>query len=304
MTRHFVSDLDLSADEQSALLGRAAEMKARPGDYSQALAGKVLGMLFRKSSTRTRVSFEAGIAKLGGSGIFLHSAATQVGRGEPISDTGQVMSRYVDLIMIRTFDHEETLGLATSSRVPVINGLDDLLHPCQALADLLTIRESFGELAGRQLVYVGDGNNVAHSLLLAGARAGMHVRIIGPAGHPPNSRVLENATKEAAATGAKLEVTTELDAVAGADVVYTDVWASMGQEDEAKARAEKFQGYQVDATLMERAAEHAIFLHCLPAHRGEEVAAEVIDGPASRVFDQAENRMHVQNALMVFLHDS
>jgi ornithine carbamoyltransferase len=304
MTRHFVSDLDLSSEEQVALLDRAAEMKARPGDYSQALAGKVLGMIFRKSSTRTRVSFEAGIARLGGSGIFLHSAATQMGRGEPISDTGKVMSRYVDLIMIRTFDHEETRGLAASSRVPVINGLDDLLHPCQALADLLTIRETFGELGGKQLVYVGDGNNVAHSLLYAGARAGMHVRVVGPEGHAPNAAVLEIARKEAAGTGAVLEVTTELAGVEGADVVYTDVWASMGQEDEAKARVQKFQGYQVDAAVMKRAAERAIFLHCLPAHRGEEVAAEVIDGPASRVFDQAENRMHVQNALMTFLHGS
>ncbi|MEE8410788.1 MAG: ornithine carbamoyltransferase, partial [Myxococcota bacterium] len=300
MTRHFLTDLDLSSQEQAELLGRAIEMKASPGDYARALEGKILGMIFRKSSTRTRVSFEAGMMRLGGGAIFLSSAASQMGRGEPISDTGKVMSRYVDAVMIRTFDHDEVQGLAKAATVPVINGLDDLLHPCQALADLMTMREAFGEVKGRQLVYVGDGNNVANSLMYAGARAGVHVRIVTPDGFAPKPEVVGKAKAEADATGARIETTTTTDvaaAVEGADVIYTDVWASMGQENEAKARIAKFKGSQVDVALMARAKKDAIFLHCLPAHRGEEVAADVIDGDQSRVFDQAENRLHAQNAL-------
>jgi ornithine carbamoyltransferase len=301
MVRHFVSDLDLSGAEQAAVLDRAAEMKAHPHDFRTTLAGRILAMIFQKASTRTRVSFEAGMIQLGGQAIVLSARDIQLGRGEPITDTGAVLSRYVDAIMIRTFGHQEVVDLAGASRVPVINGLDDLLHPCQILADLLTVRESFGETAGRQLVYVGDGNNMAHSMLYGGARSGMHVRIISPEGYQPQEVVVAEAREQAAATGAKLEVTADLDAVTGADVVYTDVWASMGQEEEAAKRRQAFAGYTIDAGVMARAGSDAIFLHCLPAHRGEEVAAEVIDGPRSRVFDQAENRMHAQKGLLDFL---
>lgn len=302
--RHFTNDLDLSPGEQQQIIHRAIEMKAKPDDFRAALAGKVLGMIFTKSSTRTRVSFEAGIIQLGGDAIFLSSSASQMGRGEPISDTGRVLSRYLDLIMIRTFAHADVTGLAAASRVPVINGLDDVLHPCQALADLMTITEKRGDLKGRQLVYVGDGNNMTHSLFLASALAGMHARWVGPEGWEPNARIVESARATAAHSGARIEITSDLAGVEGADVVYTDVWASMGQEAEIQQRLAAFAAYQVDTALMARANKNAIFMHCLPAHRGEEVAAEVIDGPQSVVFDQAENRLHAQKALMVFLHDS
>jgi ornithine carbamoyltransferase len=258
-------------------------------------------MIFTKSSTRTRVSFECGIIQLGGQAVFLTSQASQLGRGEPISDTGQVLSRYLDILMIRTFGHDEVTGLAASSRVPVINGLDDVYHPCQVLADLQTIKEQKGSLKGKQLVYVGDGNNMTHSLMLGGALAGMNVRWVGPAGFEPNARVVLQAQDVAKKSGAHIEMTNELAGAEGADVVYTDVWASMGQEADAEKRRHAFKNYQVNAALMARAKKDAIFLHCLPAHRGEEVSAEVIDGKQSRVFDQAENRLHAQKALMVFL---
>lgn len=300
MVRHLVSDLDLSPTEQAAVIERALEMKAQPERFSDVLRGKSLGMIFQKNSTRTRVSFEAGTHQLGGHAIFLHTRDNQMGRGEPLSDTAKVLSSYVDLLVIRTFAHADVQELAAHSAVPVINGLDDLLHPCQALADLVTLRECRGELRGQKLVYVGDGNNMAHSLMLAGALAGMHVVVVCPKGYRPHAEVVESANS-AAIPGAKIEVTSELAAVADADAVYTDVWASMGQEDEQAKRVHDFAGYQVDAALMGRAKAGATFLHCLPAHRGEEVSAEVIDGPQSRVFQQAENRMHAQKALMVFL---
>ncbi len=282
------------------MLERAAAMKARPKDYREALAGKILAMVFLKASTRTRASFEAGMLQLGGHAIELSPTSSQLGRGEPITDTGGVLSRYADAIMFRGFAHRDTQALARASRVPVINGLDDLLHPCQALADLLTLREHCGGVAGKQLVYVGDGNNVAHSLMLAGALAGTHVRVVAPKGFAPQADILA-AARKAAQGGARLEVTSDLAGVEGADAVYTDVWASMGQEKEAKRRLKAFARYRVDAKLMRRANAAAIFLHCLPAHRGEEVAAEVIDGPQSRIFDQAENRLHAQKALLAFL---
>ena len=301
MARHFITDLDLSAEEQAQVLELALNMKADRESYRTALSGKVLGMIFAKSSTRTRVSFEAGIIQLGGQGIFLPSSASQVGRGEPPSDTGQVLSRYLDFIMVRTFDNREVRELAEASSVPVINGLDDDYHPCQVLADLMTIREKKGKLAGLQLVYVGDGNNMAHSLMLGGALAGMNVRIVCPEGYRPKLGITGAAQELAEKTGCEIEVTGDLDAVAGADVVYTDVWASMGQEDEAAKRQAAFAGYQVDVNMMNKANIDAIFMHCLPAHRGEEVHADVIDGRWSVVFDEAENRLHAQKALMVFL---
>lgn len=303
MIRHFLSDLDLSGTEQQHVLDLATEMKARPDDYRRALDGKILGMIFRKNSTRTRASFEAGMIQLGGQAIFLSSKEVQIGRGEPIADTGKVLSSYVDLIMIRTYAHSEVQELARASRVPVINGLDDLLHPCQALTDLLTIREERGTLAGQQLVFVGDGNNVANSLMYVGALCGMHVRVVCPEGFEPRPEVVSTAKSFARVSKARIDVTTSLEGVDGADVVYTDVWTSMGQEDEAPARAVDFVPYQVNASLMRRAKSDAIFLHCLPAHRGEEVSIDVIDGPQSRVFSQAANRLHTQKALMVFLNE-
>jgi len=301
MIRHFLADLDVTAAEQEALLSQAIALKANPQGFREALRGKIIGMIFQKSSTRTRISFEAGILQLGGHGIFLAARDVQIGRGEPIGDTGQVLSRYVDLLLIRTYGHAEVKALASSSRVPVINGLDDTWHPCQALADLQTIREQRGGLRGQQLVYVGDGNNMLHSLLCAGALAGMQVRAICPVGYWPNPEIVAQAQAVARQTGGGIDVTSDLHAVDGADVVYTDVWASMGQEEQAAQRLQDFARYQVNAALMQKAKADALFLHCLPAHRGEEVAAEVIDGPQSRVFEQAENRLHAQKALMLFL---
>lgn len=301
MTKHFLTDLDLSADEQDRILTAAAAIKAKPEEHRALLAGKILGMIFEKKSTRTRVSFEAGMLQLGGQAIFLSSSDIQIGRGEPISDTGKVLSRYLDALMIRSFAHDTVRILAENSSVPVINGLDDDYHPCQVLADLLTIREHCGRTEGLQFVYVGDGNNMAHSLMLGGALAGMNVRIVAPEGYQPKARIRLQAERVAQARGAQIEITADPGALADADVVYTDVWASMGQEDEAQERIRDFKKYQVTAHMMSKAKSSAIFLHCLPAHRGEEVAAAVIDGPQSRVFDQAENRMHAQKALLAFL---
>ena len=299
--RHFLADTDLNAKEQALILERAIAMKAKPRDFHNALAGKVLAMIFQKSSTRTRASFEAGMVQLGGHAIFLSPRDIQMGRGEPVSDTGAVLSRYCDAIMIRTFAHQEVTTLAEYSRVPVINGLDDLLHPCQALADLQLLREERGTTEGQQLVFVGDGNNVAHSLMLAGALAGTHVRIICPQGYEPKANILREAQTLANAKSAHIEVTNDLAGVEGADAVYTDVWASMGQEEQAAERLAVFKPYSVTNKLMARAKPHAIFMHCLPAHRGEEVEAAVIDGPQSRIFEQAENRLHAQKALLTFL---
>jgi ornithine carbamoyltransferase len=301
MTQHLISVHDLSAAEVADLVDLGAEVKARPADYRQALAGKTLAMIFMKSSTRTRVSFEVGIFQLGGSGLFLGAKDLQLGRGEPISDTAQVLSRYVDGNMARTFAHSDVTGLAQYASVPVINGLTDLLHPCQALADLLTIQERFGTLAGLKLAYVGDGNNVAHSLMFAAAKAGMDFVCVRPEGYPMDPAMADLGRADAAAAGTEMRETPDLEGVDGAHVVYTDVWASMGQEAEQQMRLQDFAGYQVDARLMARAADDAIFMHCLPAHRGEEVSIEVADGEQSVIFDQAENRMHVQKAIMLRL---
>lgn len=300
--RHLISIHDLSAAEVEHLFALAAAVKARPGHYRTALAGKTLGMIFQKASTRTRVSFEVGTFQLGGHALFLSGRDLQIGRGEPISDTAAVMSRYVDAIMIRTFAHQEVLDLARFGTVPVINGLTDDLHPCQALADYFTLREVFGDLGGRKFAYVGDGNNMAHSLLFGAAKAGMDIAVASPEGFTVKPHYLELARADAAAAGTRIEVTGDPEAaVAGASCVYTDVWASMGQEEEAEARRAAFARFTVDDALMARAEPEAVFLHCLPAHRGEEVTAGVADGPRSRIYDQAENRLHVQKAILLWL---
>jgi ornithine carbamoyltransferase len=300
--RDYVNENDWRPAEIEKLLDRGAEVKSRPEDFRTALSGRSLAMIFEKSSTRTRVSFETGMFQLGGLGMFLSSRDLQLGRGEPISDTARVLSRYADGIMARTYAHSTVEDLARFASIPVINGLSDLLHPCQALADFLTVRERFGTARGFGLCYVGDGNNVAHSLLVTGAKLGARVAVVTPPGFEPRPEVAAWATDAARETGGSVLVTTSLEeGTAGARAVYTDVWASMGQEAEAAERAKKFEPYRVTRRVMEMAEPDAIFLHCLPAHRGEEVAADVIDSPSSAVFDQAENRLHAQKGLLVTL---
>jgi ornithine carbamoyltransferase len=300
--RHFLIDDDLDPAEVVVILDHADRLKkdrlaARP------LAGpRSVAVLFEKQSTRTRVSFEVGIAELGGHPLIIDARTSQLVRGEPIEDTGQVLSRYVSAIVLRTFGHDRIEALATSSSVPVVNALSDLAHPCQWLADLMTIREHRGEPAGQTITYVGDGNNVAHSILLGGALAGMHVRVASPSGYEPLASIVQRAAAIAERTGGSVLVTQHAaEAATGSDVLYTDVWASMGQEDESDARRLVFAPYQIDDRLVALAADDVMVLHCLPAHRGEEIAASVIDGPHSFVFDQAENRLHAQKALLAFL---
>jgi ornithine carbamoyltransferase len=261
-----------------------------------------VAVVFEKPSTRTRLSFEVGIAELGGHPVILDAQSTQLGRGETIEDTARVLSRYVDAIVIRTFGQDRIEDLAAASSVPVVNALTDFAHPCQALADLQTIREHKGKLAGLTLAYLGDGNNMAHSLLLAGAIAGMHVRVGSPKGFEPLLAVLDRAGALAAAAGGSVTVGNDaLEIATDADVLYTDVWASMGQEGEAASRLAGFRAYAIDDRVVAAAASDVVVMHCLPAHRGEEIAASVIDGPHSIVFDQAENRLHAQKALLAFL---
>jgi ornithine carbamoyltransferase len=296
MHRDFLAIPDFSTAELHALFAIAESM--RRGTYDRRpLAGQSLAMIFMKSSTRTRVSFEVGAWQLGGHALFLSPRDIQIGRGEPIADTARVLSRYVDGIMIRTFAHAEVEELARFAEVPVINGLTDLLHPCQVLADLLTVRQHLGGWDGRRVAWVGDGNNMANSWINAAYRLGFELTLACPEGYDPDPALLARAQREAKVT----VVRDPAEAVSGADVVNTDVWASMGQEEEQARRAKAFAGFTVDARLMERAHADAIFLHCLPAHRGEEVAAEVIDGRWSRVWDEAENRLHVQKAVMAVL---
>lgn len=299
----YISVDDFDAEQLLDVLDLADELKrTRPDGPRDDLAGRTVAMVFEKPSTRTRVSFQVAVSELGGSPLPLSGAELQLGRGETVADTGAVLSRYVHAIVVRTFGQDRLDELADASTVPVINALTDQEHPCQALADLQTLREAFGDLSGRTLAYVGDGNNVAHSLLLAGAKLGLSVRVGHPDGYAPDSSVVARARDLASATGARIEVTTDpVEAVQGADAVYTDVWASMGQEDESEQRAAVFQPYRVTAELFGHTAGDAVFLHCLPANRGEEVDADVIDGPASRVFDQAENRLHAQKALLARL---
>jgi ornithine carbamoyltransferase len=301
--RHFLSLKDWSRDEIELLFEQSAALKANPEAYSDALAGQSLAMIFQKPSTRTRVSFEVGMAELGGRALFLGQNDIQIGRGESIADTARVLSRYVQGIMARVFAHQDVLDLARYGSVPVINGLTDLLHPCQALADYFTLRERRGGLVGLKMAYVGDGNNVAHELMFGAVKLGMQVSVGCPRGYEPNPLILKSAVREAQRLGSPVpEITQDpFQAVAGADAVYTDVWTSMGQEAEAQARLAAFQGFSVTPAMMAAAAPDAVFMHCLPAHRGEEVAAEVIDGPQSVVFDQAENRLHVQKAVLITL---
>ena len=296
MPRHFLAIPDFSRAELDRLLELAESM--RSGAYTKKpLAGKSLAMIFLKSSTRTRVSFEVGAWQLGGHALFLSSRDVQIGRGEPIPDTARVLSRYVDGIMIRTFAHRDVEQLAQYSSVPVINGLTDLLHPCQVLADILTMRQRFGSYEGRKVAWIGDGNNMANSWINAAYRLGFELTLACPEGYEPDPAILERTRRDGNVT----VVRDPNEAAAGAHVVNTDVWASMGQEEEQAVREQAFAGYQVDTALMKRAARDAIFLHCLPAHRGEEVTAEVIDGPQSCVFEEAENRLHIQKAIMAAL---
>jgi ornithine carbamoyltransferase len=306
----FLSVDDLTADQLVEVLDLADGLKAdraeREGTSSDlshgGLRGKTVAMVFEKPSTRTRVSFQVAVTELGGEPLPLSSAELQLGRGETVADTGTVLSRYVHGIVVRTFGQDRLVELADAADVPVVNALTDLEHPCQALADLQTFREVHGELRGRTLAYVGDGNNVAHSLLLAGAKLGMRVTVGHPDGYAPDGAIVARSRELAADTGGEVVVTTDpVEAVRDADAVYTDVWASMGQEDEATQRRAAFEPFQVTGELFAHAADGAVFLHCLPAHRGEEVTAEVMDGPASRVFDQAENRLHAQKALLARL---
>ena len=304
MDRTFLSMDDLSREELDGLLDLSDRVKATPGDYADRLRGKAIAMIFEKPSTRTRISFEVGIASLGAHPLALSSAELQLGRGETIEDTGRVLSRYVDAVVLRTFGQERLEALARTSTIPIVNALSDLEHPCQCLADLLTIQERKGKLEGLVLAYVGDGNNVAHSLLIGGAEAGMSVRVATPAGYEPLPAVVDRAEDRArdAGVGGEIVVTHDVDeACRDADVLYTDVWASMGQEAEAEKRTRTFQGYRLDQRAVELAAPDCIVMHCLPAHRGQEISDEVIDGPHSVVWDQAENRLHTQKALLVTL---
>lgn len=301
--KHLISLKDYSREDIEEILDLAAKMKASPGEYVQSLRGRCLGMIFQKPSTRTRVSFEVGMYQLGGQALYLGANDIQLNRGESIADTARVLSRYLDVIMARVFAHQDVLDLAKHGSVPVINGLSDLLHPCQALADYFTLRERRGTLDGLKVAYVGDGNNVCHELMMGAVKLGMSFACASPKGYEPNQLIVKAASRDAQKARTPVPVVTAdpMAAVAGADVVYTDVWTSMGQEEESAARLKAFQGYQVTTSMMAVADPDAVFMHCLPAHRGEEVAAEVIDGPQSVVFDEAENRLHTQKALLALL---
>jgi ornithine carbamoyltransferase len=297
MTRHFLTLLDLSTEEHRKLIARAGELKALQSSRKlhESLRGRVLAMVFEKSSTRTRMSFEAGMAQLGGHAIFLSPRDTQLGRGEPIEDTARVLSRMADVIMIRTFEHEKIERFAEYAQVPVINALTDMYHPCQLLADIQTYFEQRGDIRGKTVAWIGDGNNMCHSYINAARRFDFELRIAAPDGYHPDARVLADAGDHA------VLMSDPGAAARGADLVVTDVWASMGQEEEQARRASAFADYQVNTDIMAAADPQALFMHCLPAHRGEEVAADVIDGPQSVVWDEAENRLHAQKALLEFL---
>lgn len=302
--KHLLGLQSYSEDEIYQVLSLALKLKneQKQGIVHHILKGKALAMIFTKSSTRTRVSFEVGMYQLGGSALFLSSQDIQLGRGETIADTAQVLSRYVDGIMIRTYKQSDVEDLAKYGSVPVINALTDLLHPCQILADLQTIYEKKGALKGLKLAFIGDGNNVAHSLLIGCSKVGMDISVGCPPGYEPNKEIVEMAAQNAVYSGSKVLITdSPQKAIEDADVVYTDVWSSMGQEEESAERMKVFASYQINTSLFSLAKPDAIFLHCLPAHRGEEVTADVIDGSQSVVFDEAENRLHVQKAVMALL---
>ncbi|WP_193433758.1 ornithine carbamoyltransferase [Solibacillus kalamii] len=296
--------LDYTSEEVKQLLELATQLKiiTKAGKCPRLLEGKTLGMIFEKSSTRTRVSFEVGMQQLGGYGMYMNARDMQIGRGEPISDTGRVLSGYLDGIMIRANSHKMVEELADNASIPVINGLTDLDHPCQALADLETIAENKGELKGLKIAYVGDGNNVAHALIAAAAHVGMHVAVATPPGYECDERIIEKAQMIASRNGSTIVVTNDpVAAVTDADAVYADVWTSMGQEEETLKRLKDFEKYQINDELVAHAKPDYMFLHCLPAHREEEVATSVIDGPNSYIFEQAENRLHAQKAVLVSL---
>ncbi|MDQ7004883.1 MAG: ornithine carbamoyltransferase [Ghiorsea sp.] len=298
--RHFLTLLDISPEEGKRILERGISLKAqqKSGQPHRSLEGKAMAMIFEKSSTRTRISFETGMFQLGGHALFLHSEATQMGRGEPITDSAKVISSMVDIIMIRTFNHAMVEQFAAHSSVPVINALTDLTHPCQILADVMTFTEHRGDIQGKTVAWIGDGNNMAHSWMNGAATFGYTLNIASPQGYTVDASVLAQAQ----ANGVHIHIcNSPQEAVQGADLVTTDVWASMGQEEEQKIREAAFKDYQVNATLMACAKPDALFMHCLPAHRGEEVSAEVIDGKQSVVWDEAENRLHAQKALVEFL---
>ncbi|MEH0146670.1 ornithine carbamoyltransferase [Corynebacterium sp. Q4381] len=306
--RHFLADDDLSPAEQAEVLALAAEMKRDPYKYRPLEGPQSVAVLFDKTSTRTRFSFDTGIAQLGGHAIVTETGNSQMGKGETYQDTAAVLSRYVSAIVWRTYAHQNLLDMAETATVPIVNALSDDLHPCQILADLQTIIENLcpeegaAGLSGKRAVYLGDGdNNMANSYLIGFATAGMDITVIGPEGFLPRTEFVDRARRRAEETGAKIEVTSDVGAVDGADVVITDTWVSMGMESDGKDRRTPFLPYQVSQATMDAAADGAIFLHCLPAYRGNEVTAEVIDGPASRVFDEAENRLHAQKALLTWL---
>ena len=293
-----------SKEELFYLFDLAAKIKkkTKAGEKHDVLKGKTLGMIFHKHSTRTRVSFEVGMVQLGGYPLFLSAADLQLGRGESISDTAKTLTSYLDGIMIRTYSHDSVAELAEVATIPVINGLTDLLHPCQVLADLFTVREYKGVLEGLKLTYIGDGNNMAHSLLTGCAMVGMDISVVTPQGYRPDLAIVNQAKEIGLETGAKVEMETVIEeAIARSDVVYTDVWTSMGQEEEMKERLAAFKGYQVNSELMKLAKADALVMHCLPAHRGEEITSEVMDGPNSVIFAQAENRLHAQKGLLAAL---
>ncbi len=300
--RDLVSTRDLSPSEVRSVLDLAAVVKARPSDFRRTLEGKQLVMFFEKPSLRTRLTFEAGMSSLGGTAFFMDQTGGRIDARESLHDIAHNVERWVDVIVLRTFAHSTVEDMAAHASIPVINALSDLEHPCQALADYSVLQERFGNLKNVTLTYIGDGNNVAHSLLLTGAMLGSHVRVATPQGYGPNVAILDVAEEIAQETGATIEVLSDPNqAVAGADAVYTDAWASMGQEHESDARIPIFKPYQVNAKLMAKAASHAVFMHCLPAHRGQEVTDEVMDSSQSVIFDQAEGRLHVQKAILMLL---
>lgn len=295
---------ELSREDIRMIMERSADLKHKnkSGTPYQPLKGKTLGMIFEKSSTRTRVSFEVGIFQLGGQALFLSSRDLQLGRGESIADTASVLSRYIDGIVIRTFKQSDVEELASVADIPVINGLTDLLHPCQILADLFTIKERRAELDGLKVAYVGDGNNMANSWLYGAAKLGINLSVSCPVGYEPDERIIREAMEEGGITGAKILITDDpIEAVTGAQIICTDVWASMGQEKEHAERAKVFRNYQINSELTRHADPDYLFMHCLPAHRGEEVTEEIIDGPHSIVLDEAENRLHTQKAILELL---
>jgi ornithine carbamoyltransferase len=302
VTRDLLSIDDLTPVELDHLLTLSSKVKASPDDYAGRLNGKAVALIFEKPSTRTRVSFEVAVASMGGHPLALSSSELQLGRGETIEDTGRVLSRYVDAIVLRTFGQDRLEALARGASVPVVNSLSDHEHPCQILADLLSVFEHTGALPGQILAYLGDGNNVTHSLLLGGAKSGMRVRAATPPGFEPDPDVVRRAEEIARESGGEIWITTDpAEAASGADVLYTDVWASMGQEEEHDDRVRVMGPYRIDAEMVARAGDDAIVMHCLPAHRGEEITDEVIDGSRSVVWDQAENRLHTQKALLLWL---